>query len=387
MIRRNLADPPIRTIVSLGGIGFAILLMFMQLGFLGSVGDTATVVYDRLRCDVIVRSPDYLSIYDPASLRGELPKWLAGLPEVRRVIPLDIGVTQWQNPQDHSFRAIALMGIDLDEPAFVLPELSAGTRASLRPVGAVLIDDASGADFGPQQGGRFGRDDIGVTTDVAGSEATIQGTFAMGTGLAANGALLSSRDTFQKLTPGGHKNRVSLVLIQLADSERIDAGLQAINRRLQSLGGTSAYAVAITLDQAKSSEQQMWYTQTPIGMIFAIGVALAVLVGGVISYMILAADVTAHLSEYATLKAIGYSNRFLIKTLLTQSSLLAVLAFPPALILSLVLYYVTSIASGIAIDMTWLRVALVLTLSLLMCNAAGVFALRKLLKAEPASLF
>lgn len=402
---QNLADTPFRTIVSLGGIGFAILLMFMQLGFLGSVGATATVVYDRMRCDLIVRSPDYINVYDPGSVPAELPHWLAGLPEVDRAIPLDIGVTQWQNPSDHSFRAIALMGIDLDDPAFDLPELGPHMRAKLRPVGSVLIDDASAKDFGPRQGKRFSAADVGVRTDVVGSEATIVGTFKMGTGLAANGALLSSRDTFQKLSPGGHRDRVSFVLIQLAGkrdsstprdagsftsathSGEIDNGLRAVRGRLQSLGGPAAFADVMTLEQAKSAEQTMWYTQTPIGMIFAIGVALAVLVGGVISYMVLAADVTAHLSEYATLKAMGYSNRFLIKTLLTQSSLLALLSFPPAMLLSLVLYYVTSVVSGIAIEMTWWRVALVLMLSLLMCNAAGVFALRKLLKAEPASLF
>lgn len=396
---QNLADTPFRTIVSLGGIGFAILLMFMQLGFLGSVGATATVVYDRMRCDIIVRSPDYINVYDPGSVPGELPQWLAGLPEVDRATPLDIGVTQWQNPTDHSFRAIAIMGIDLDDPAFALPELGPDMRARLRPIGSVLMDDASAEDFGPRHGKRFSAADVGVRTDVVGSEATIVGTFKMGTGLAANGALLCSRETFQALVPGGHRDRVSFVLIQLvsdrnvaglgdaARSRNVGTGLHAVKRRLQSLGGPAAFADAMTLEQARTGEQTMWYTQTPIGMIFGIGVALAVLVGGVISYMVLAADVTAHLSEYATLKAMGYSNRFLMSTLLTQSSLLAMLAFPPALILSMALYAVTSAASGIAIEMTWWRIALVLMLSLLMCNAAGVFALRKLLKAEPANLF
>ncbi|TWT67420.1 FtsX-like permease family protein [Allorhodopirellula solitaria] len=384
---QNLADTPVRTMVSLGGIGFAILLMFMQLGFLGSVGDTATVVYSRMQGDLLVRSKEYLHVYDTASLPDELPGWLAGLPEVSRTIPLDIGVTQWQNPSDHSFRAIALMGVDLDNPAFDLPELSPSMRAALRSTGAVLIDDASASDFGPRQGDHFTEADVGVTTDVAGSNATLKGTFAMGTGLAANGALLASRETFAALTPGGHNDRVSLVLIELADSLSADAGLDAVRRRLRSLGGPAAHADAITLDQAKIAEQQMWYTQTPIGMIFGIGVALAVLVGGVIGYMVLAADVTAHLSEYATLKAMGYSNRFLVKTLLSQSSLLALLAFPVALLASLILYSISSAVSGILIEMTWARIALVFALSLVMCNAAGILALRKLLKAEPANLF
>lgn len=388
---KNLTDAPIRTAVSIGGIGFAVLLMFMQLGFLGSVGDTATVVLKRMQCDVVVRSKDYLHVYDPASLPGDLPQWLQGLPQVRRATALDIGVTQWQTPRPvdgiRSFRAIALMGIDLDEPAFDLPELTPAVLASLRPTGSVLIDEASEKDFGPSDGQRFGVADIGTTTDVAGKQATLKGTFEMGTGLAANGALLASRETFEELTPGGRGNRVSMVLVTLQDPEQLESGLLAIERRLKSLGGPASQAEALTHAAIMSSERERWYWNTPIGLIFGLGVILAVVVGGVISYMVLASDVMAHLSEYATLKAIGYSNFFLVKTLLGQSTLLAILAFPPSLLVACGLYYVTSAVSSIPIRMTWQWIAIVLTLTLFMCNAAGVFALRKLLKAEPASLF
>lgn len=384
---KNLTDAPIRTAVSLGGIGFSILLMFMQLGFLGSVGDTATVVLSRMNCDILVQSQDYLNVYDPTTLPGDLPQWLEGIPEVRAAVPLDIGVTVWQSPVDDSFRAIALMGIDLDDPAFELPELTPTVRAQLRPPGAVLIDDASNKSFGPRNGEKFTSADIGTTTDVAGSPATIKGTFEMGTGLAANGALLGSRKTFDELTPGPRGNRVSLILVSLTNPEKLDEGLHAIEQRLKSLGGPASQAVPMTLDEAMSRERGRWYFETPIGMIFGIGVVLGVVVGGVISYMVLASDVMAHLSEYATLKAIGYSNAYLVKTLLTQSTLLALLAFPPSLLLACVLYYATSHYSSIPIRMTSTWIVLVLVLTLFMCNAAGVFALRKLLKAEPASLF
>ncbi|EMI53362.1 FtsX-like permease family protein [Rhodopirellula sallentina] len=384
---KNLTDAPVRTAVSIGGIGFAILLMFMQLGFLGSVGDTATVVLSRMKCDIIVRSKDYLNVYDPTSVPGDLPQWLESIPEVRSAVPLDIGVTVWQSPEDESFRAIALMGIDLDDPAFDLPELTPQVRSQLRPQGSVLIDDASHKSFGPKNKIKFGELDFGTTTDVAGSPATIKGTFFMGTGLAANGALLGTRETFDALTPGPRGNRVSLVLLSLENPEALEQGLHAVEQRLRSLGGPASQAKAMTLDDAMQSERQRWYYQTPIGMIFGIGVVLGVVVGGVISYMVLASDVMAHLSEYATLKAIGYSNSFLVKTLLTQSTLLALLAFPPSLLLACLLYYATSYYSSIPIRMTWTWIGVVLALTLFMCNAAGVFALRKLLKAEPASLF
>lgn len=384
---RNLTHTVTRTIVSVSGIGFAILLMFMQLGFLGSVGDTATVVLDRITCPIIVRSPDYLHIYDSSSLPGDLTLLIEGVPEVADALPLDIGVTQWQNPMDHSFRAIAIMGVDLDQPPFELPELDAAMIAQLRPSGAVLIDDESASDFGPANGVRFSQQDIGTTTDVAGQRTRLAGTFKMGTGLAANGALLASRPTFAKLTPGRRRQRVSLVLVKLHDPLNLQAGVEAVERRLQSLGGEAQYAEVMTLDQIKSAEKNHWYRGTPIGLIFTVGVILAVIVGGVISYLVLASDVASHLPEYATLRAMGYSDGFLVRTLLSQSTLLALFAFPPSLVMASLLFTITSGLSTIPIRMTLTWIVVVFALSLVMCNIAGVIALRKLLRAEPANLF
>ncbi|MEL7336494.1 MAG: FtsX-like permease family protein, partial [Planctomycetota bacterium] len=127
--------------------------------------------------------------------------------------------------------------------------------------------------------------------------------------------------------------------------------------------------------------------ETPIGMIFALGVLLAFIVGAVICYMVLASDVIAHLPEYATLKAMGYGNAFLGGVLLKQACYLACIALPPATLLSLVLFQITSQLAGVPIRMTLQWIVLVGVLSILMCSTAGWIALRKLAKAEPASLF
>ncbi|MEO9591988.1 MAG: FtsX-like permease family protein [Rhodopirellula bahusiensis] len=383
----NLSHMWVRTVVSICGIGFAILLMFMQLGFLGSVGDTATVLLDRMPCDVLVRSPDYLHVYDASKIRNDLRPWLNSIDEVDQAVPLDIGVTQWTNPTNQDPRAIAVMGIDLNAPAFVLPELTREMRRKLLVEGAVLVDDATKSDFGPKNGVKFGPDDVGTVASVFGTPAKIVGTFEMGTGLAANGALLCSRETFRKLVPGSSDDQVSLLLIRLTQGVSVDRGRNMVAGRLDALAGPASHASALTIEDAKSAEVWRWYTQTPIGMIFAMGVALAVVVGGVISYMILASDVQAHLSEYATLKAMGYGTGFLIKTLLTQSTLLATIAFPPSVLAALVLYAITSALAGVPIRMTLTWLVLVAVLSLLMCNAAGLIAIRKLIRAEPANLF
>lgn len=386
LARKNLAHQPTRTAVSIGGIGFAILLMFMQLGFLGAVGDTATNVYQRLPGDLVLRSPEYLDVYDPRSIPEDVAPLIVGLPEVAAVRPIDLMITKWQNPETNEFRAVAVMAIDPTQPALDLPEIEPLLPLLHRP-DHILVDRTSGADFGPADQRRFGPLDIGRVTDVTGKSVKIAGTFEMGTGLAANGAILISRDGFRRIAPGGHEKRVSMLLVDLAPGVKVEEGRSAILNRLDHVGGEVSATEVFTAREAVWWERWRWYAETPIGMIFAMGVALAIVVGGVICYMVLAADVISHLSEYATLKAMGYTNRFLTRTLMSQACWLAAIAFPPAIAASLLLYAVTSEIADVPIRMTWLRIVIVSLLSIVMCSSAGVIALRKLIKAEPANLF
>tara|TARA_R110002049_G_scaffold2750_4_gene21979 strand:- start:156142 stop:157317 length:1176 start_codon:yes stop_codon:yes gene_type:complete len=383
---KNLTHQPARTAVSVGGIAFAILLMFMQLGFLGAVGDTATNVYRRMPCDLVLRSPEYLHVFDPRTIPDETLRWVGSLPEIGEVRPIDLTVAAWQNPETLEYRGVAVIGVDADRPALLLPEL-AEKLPLIRRKENVLMDRTSRSDFGPRDGKQFGPQDVGALTDVTGKEIRIAGTFEMGTGLAANGAMLINREGFQRIAPEDHSGRVSMVLVDLKPDVTVEAGAAAIRRRLAQIGGPASAIGVLTADEAVSAERRRWYVETPIGMIFAMGVVLAVIVGGVICYMVLAGDVLAHLPEYATLKAMGYSNGYLCRVLLSQAFWLASIALPPALVAALVLYVITSHLAGVPIQMTGFRVVLVAILSIVMCSSAGILALRKLAQVEPANLF
>ena len=114
---------------------------------------------------------------------------------------------------------------------------------------------------------------------------------------------------------------------------------------------------------------------------------LSLLVGAAIVYMVLATDVTNRLPEYATLMAMGYSRKYLASIVMTQAITLCLCGFVVAWGAAIVLYLLTSYASGIPIAMNNQRVVNVLALGLLMSCLSGLLALRKLWKAEPASLF
>jgi len=104
-------------------------------------------------------------------------------------------------------------------------------------------------------------------------------------------------------------------------------------------------------------------------------------------YQMMAADIQNHLSEYATIKAIGYRNGYLFRVVLWQASLLAIVGFIPGLLASEGIYEVTRQAARIPIDMTASRAIFVLLLTVAMCFCSGLLAIRKLQSADPADLF
>lgn len=381
---KNLTHQVSRSLVSVGGLTLAITLMFMQLGFLGAVGETATVVYQHLPMDVLVRSPDYLHLFEPDSIDESAAFTIAAMEEVAEVRMLDAVLAPWQNPETFETRAIAALGVDPPRPGVILPELNAKIRRLSSPE-FVLVDRASREEFGPISGQSFGAEDVGRTAEVNGRRVRIVGTFQMGTGLAAAGAMVINREGFRRITPLPHEGRASLLLVRLQSGIDPAAGRDAVAAQL-TRGGYRGLEV-LTASEAMWLERMRWYTETPIGLIFAMGVGLAIVVGGVICYMVLSADVLTKLPEYATLKAMGYSNAFLNRTLLWQSLLMAAAAFLPALGISLGLYWLTSELADVPIRMVPERVVLVAAMSFAMCIAAGLIALRKLARAEPASLF
>ena len=109
--------------------------------------------------------------------------------------------------------------------------------------------------------------------------------------------------------------------------------------------------------------------------------------GSIIVYQILFADVSDHLQEYATLKAMGYSNRYLFGLVFQEAVMMAFLGFLPGMALTLFLYQTAGSATQLPLEMTWARAIVVLSLTVAMCTVSGVIAARKVRTLDPADIF
>jgi len=374
-----------RTLVALAGIGVAILLMFMQLGFRGAVENTATTLYDRMDFDLLVRSPGYLHFVEPDAIEVTILDQLRSHSAVREVKPLQVGLAGWLSSDQKQLRGLMVLGIEPQQPPFRNEQVSAQWR-QLETEGTLLIDTRSSPQFGPIDGKRFGAEDLGQGVEVNGQRFQIAGTFTLGAGLTADGSLVTNLNGFKRITQGIKAGQVSLALVSLNPSVDVERARTELQRMLTGANGSKRAEVLIR-SEVVGRELNRWINETPIGFIFTLGVLLSLIVGGAIFYMILATDVAKRLPEYATLRAMGYPDRHLAGFVLLQAFYLGMFAFFPALLASIGGYFLTEWLANIPIAMNPGRIVLVFCLTLVMCLASGLLALRKLFQAEPASLF
>jgi putative ABC transport system permease protein len=384
---RNLVHNRVRTLVAVAGVTFAVVLIFMQLGFFGAVETSATVIYSALDFDLCIRSKDYLHIADSRSFSDARLQQAEGVAGVKSVSPFYVGIRLWRNPRPKKGEeyGVMVMGCRPKDPVFLREDIQATARKQLVQEDMVLIDRLTRKEYGPKNGRRFGDEDVGVETEVMHRRVRIVGHFRLGTGFASNGAVLTTDRGYVRVSPGQSLHNVCLGLIKLekgADPAEVAARLRAALP-----GGRSPDVEVLTRREVLDVERHRWVGRTSFGLIFQLGVGVALFVGTAIVYQVLSTDVSSLMPEYATLKAMGYANSYLMKVILQQAVVLSLLGFLPGWGIAVLLYYVTSEGAGIPIQMTSQNLLMVLVLSVAMCALSGLLAARKTFAADPAELF
>jgi putative ABC transport system permease protein len=377
----NLAHNRLRTAVAIAGVSFALIMIFLQLAFYAAAEATANLQYSRLDFDVLLVSSEYVDLNRANRFSCRRLTQAEAHPAVRSAAPLYIGFHVWRNRQEgeaNSLRGWPIMVLAFRPSDHVLNVAEAEQAADhLKVLDTVLIDRNSRSYFGPQ----VRADGQPVEADLGGRRVKIISQMTIGTGFGANGLLLMSERTFADVFKGLSLDSASLGLVKLKDGA--DPQQTAADLRAALPDDVRVYTRAEILER----ERQFWVNQTSVGTIFSFGVLVAVIVGVVFVYQVISSDIANRQAEYATLKAIGNSNRYVSVVVLQQSLCLAVLGYVPGLLISLGLYALTAAQAHLPMDMTWPRVLGVFALAVVMCSISGLLALRKVRAADPAELF
>ena len=314
-----------RFVAALAGISFAVAMMLTQLGFENALLSSVALVQEHLAGDLILLSPQYQFALAPGKLTERHLYQTLGIDGVESVDPVYMAQGSFKNPVQRNEHLIFMIGFNPRTPLFTAPGVAENLE-KIRQPGKVLFDSIRRPEFGPvaeifRQNGR-------AITEASGKQIEIVGLYQLGTGFGVDGSLVMSDETFLRLFSYRTRGLIDVGLIKLkpgVDPKQMKAKVARL---------LPPDVRVLTHAEYVEQETNYWTTYTPIGYIFKLGTLMAIFVGCIIVYQILYTDVSDHLPEYATLKAMGYGDRYLLKVVLQESLILSILGYFPGLLLT-----------------------------------------------------
>ncbi len=386
---KNLTSSLSKCALAATGVGFAVVLMFMQIGFRNALIDNNVQIFslfDERVVNLTMISQARYNISTEQRFPRKLLEQAASVPGVRSVCSVSVERgTAKVKIEGHVARPLRVIGIQLGNPAFFRnPELF-DKLSQADAQGAALVDTRSKPAYGfadTPEGLKLQQIEL---NDVA---LPVMAQFELGTDFANDGTLLMSERMHASYFPwrsdtGDPADVVDIGFLQadassIAELDRIAAEIQAFAPQSINVKRTEYF---------KTREKDFWANSTPIGKIFLIGTIMGLVVGAIICYQIQFTDISEHMPEFATLKAMGYGPFYFWSVILCQSFYLACLGFVPGLIVAQGLYFLLAESSGLVMSMNLERIGFVWMLTLVMCIVSGILAIRKLFSTDPASLF
>lgn len=386
---KNLTNDWRRLAVAVAGIGFAVLLMFTQVGFQNALFDSQVKMIDDLQGDIFLVSRAKYTLAAEKRFPLELVNQARSASGVSGAYPLYTELTlsrlkSFGRGAPSKAFPIRSIGFRLDDPIFNSDRINSQLER-LRLPHAALIDVRSKRDnfpFPTESDAELAK----VQAELANRKIVMVGTFDLGTDFAHDGNLAMSAENFaayfpQRVQFGDPLSVVDIGIIHVDDRARTVEIRDAIDQLLDDR------VFVLTREQFRNQEIDFWDKSTPIGIIFTAGKIIGFIVGMVICYQVIYSDIADHMPEFATLKAMGYTTGYFLRLIVTESVLLSFIGFIPGLIVSTGLYALLANSTGLLLRMTPQAILMVLILTIVMCIASGLLAVRKLLAADPANLF
>ncbi|WP_372370346.1 FtsX-like permease family protein [Candidatus Uabimicrobium sp. HlEnr_7] len=370
----NIVHNKSRSLSSIVGISFVIMIIFYQMGAYSKVISASMQVYNELEFDIIVLSNDYFHMGQSFTFPRQRLYQISDISGVETAVPFYIALSPWRNSLNGIIRPILVMAMPINNQGsqvFSSNEIRESLPLIIQP-NTLLFDRRSRKFYGPQT--------PGTTAEIAGNEFKILGNYTMGGAFISTGTTIVSDQNFQRIFFRSLDN-VSFGLIRLKNSAHADVVAEKMRQILEE------DVLVLTRTELEQREKSYWATTSSVGLLLGSGVIVVFLVGIVILSQVLATQVMNHITEYATLKAFGYSSLHLANIVLQQAFAFVIISYVIGFGLAVGFYKLTSMLAGVPIGMTTYRAIAVALMTIFMGTTASITSLRKVLLADPADVF
>ncbi|MBU7584511.1 MAG: FtsX-like permease family protein [Nostoc sp. TH1S01] len=380
----QLARQNVRFFVALTGIAFITVLLFVQVGFQDALYTSATQLHNNLKGDLFIISTQYQSLTFNESFPRSYLYQVLGCDDIESVSPLYMQFAKLKNSTNGLKFPIYVLGFDPDRAIFKLPSIQEKSNLLQLP-NTVLFDSKSRSQFGPisqefEQGNPVVLEIFNYTSSI-GYKVKVGGLFSLGPSFAVDGNLIVSASTFFQIFQGRSPQNVDIGVINLKPSTNLQQVLATLSATLPK------DVIVVTRQEFINLEKNYWTLRAPVGFVFQLMVTMVFIVGVVVVYQILYSNIASHLAEYATLKAMGFKNKYLLIVVFEQALILASFGYIPGFTLSLGLYDLAQSSTNLPLSMSIDKAAIVLLFIILMCLASGFISTIKLRNVDPVNFF
>jgi putative ABC transport system permease protein len=308
---RTLSRDWIRLSISLGGIGFAILLVLLLDGIREGTVAKSTTYVDHVGADVFaaragVTNMALAASALPVDLVAEIAR-VDGVDEASGILRIPVIVSSGDRR-----RPATLIGYDLASPLGGPWQLEKGRQ--VEQDGETVVDRALAGELGLHLGDKL---------QVSGGEFTIVGLSGQTANIAGKLVFLTRPAVQQILGLGPF---VSFVLVRVERGAEPATVAASMNERLPTLTAT-------TKSELSRNDRDLLSTLfvAPINVMSTIGFLVGLAIIGLTMYTTTA----ERMRDFGVLKAIGAPNSFLLRTVITQAAVLGFAGFGVGLVASM----------------------------------------------------
>ncbi|SPP95356.1 ABC transporter permease [Bradyrhizobium vignae] len=366
---RNLFHDRLRFVATLVGIVFSVVLVMIQMGLFLGFGRMVTTMIDHASADLWVLPKGAKCFEDPSLLDAKLRDKVMSVDGVASVVPLVIGFSDWRL-ESGEMTPIFVVGADLRDGSLRPWNVVEGDVRALSQNGAVVVDRS--------YYDRLGVSKIGSTAEIRGRRVKV---VALTDGIRS---FTTTPYVFVDLKnarthTGTFPDRASDLLVRLKPDADRDTVLKAIRSQV-------GEHEVLTTDEFRSRSRSFWLFGTGAGAALFAGALLGVIVGTVIVAQTLYSSTKDHLSEFATLRAMGSSNGYIYRVIIYQALLNAIIGFVIAGAIGAVVVEMTA-KSALPIVITPWLIAALFVLTVVMCVASAIGAIVRVVRIDPATVF
>ena len=366
---RNLFHDRLRFIATVIGIVFSIVLVTVQMGLYLGFGRMVTTMIDHASTDLWVMPRGTKCFEDPSLLDVRERYRALSINGVAAAIPVVIGFADWRIPGGTT-TPVFVIGSDLRAGGLQPWNLVEGRIEALSTPKAVAVDRS--------YFDRLGISGMGATAEIRQQVVRVA---------AVTGGIRSFTTTpfvFMDVNrarahTGVPSSKATYLLVRLGP----DADLEHVRSQLIA---NIADVEVLTPAEFRERSRAFWLFGTGAGAALFAGALLGVIVGTVIVAQTLYSSTKEHLNEFATLRAMGSSRRYIYKVIVWQALLSAGIGFSIAALIGYAIVRLTAETALPIVITPGLNIGLLL-LTVVMCTGSAIAAIMQVTRIDPVIVF